>query len=61
MMFGDQCKVTLCKGHVLGIYLKAGRNSIRSCVHAKHKWTYVGTAAVTLAAETIHKCKNIRE
>lgn len=55
MMFGDQCKVTLGKGHVLGIYLRAGCNSRRSCVHTTHKWTYVETAAITLAAGTVLK------
>ncbi len=56
MMCGEQWKVMLGKGHVLGIYLEDGCDNRRAGVQTKHKWTYVETAAITLAAGTVLKC-----
>lgn len=53
MMFGDQCKVMLSKGQVLGIYLKDGCNNRRACVLIEHESTCIQTAAIMFAAATI--------
>ncbi len=55
MMFGDQCKVVLGRGHMLGTYLKDGSDKRRACVRAEVEWTRIEAAANTIAAAAVLK------